>query len=219
MKLLLEKWQNYCLSEAGYSRPYSDPSKVKIVSQILPYNARMSGTRLFTVAEFDAGAGQMMKFGFYTTKGESVPGTEHTAGMWMPTYGINENEKGWVMKVPFKYAHPDSILAMVGQQLTKLIPPTKQAEIAVEHKNKNTKYINQQIQAGKNSEEVKDNVENQQIMFINTMFKRHNVYKKLPKIITLAQQEKWAEEGTDFENEYGPKSPSGSAIYERKKSP
>jgi len=199
MKILLESWKKYLVE---YTRAYSDPEKVKIVSQILYYSAE--GGRLFLVAEFEEFVGgPKMKFGFYTSRGESVEGTEDTAGSWFPIYGIDES--GWIMKIPQKYADKDSLLGMVGQQLTKLVPPDKQQELRQKNKLDLVRYINNLVRQGKDKEQVREDNIKVEILQINTLFKRHGVYKKAPKEIKKDELE-------DYEQEFEPKSSGGSSI-------
>jgi hypothetical protein len=199
MKLLLENWKRYLVE---YTRPFSDPEKVKIVSQILYYSAE--GGRLFLVAEFEEFVGgPKMKFGFYTSRGESVEGTEDTAGNWLPIYGIDES--GWIMKIPNKYADKDSFLGMVIAQLTKLVPPTKQQELRQKNKLDLVRYINNQVRQGKDKEQVKEDNIKAEISQINGMFKRFGVYKKAPKQVNASELEA-------YEQEFEPKSSGGSSI-------
>jgi hypothetical protein len=166
MKILLESWKKYLVE---YTRAYSDPEKVKIVSQILYYS--VEGGRLFLVAEFEEFVGgPKMKFGFYTSRGESVEGTEDTAGSWFPIYGIDES--GWIMKIPQKYADKDSLLGMVGQQLTKLVPPDKQQELRQKNKLDLVRYINNLVRQGKDKEQVREDNIKVEILQINTLFKK-----------------------------------------------
>lgn len=199
MKILLESWKKYLVE---YTRAWSDPEKVKIVSQILYYYPE--GGRLFLVAEFEEFVdGPKMKFGFYTTRGESVAGTEDSAFGWVPIYGISDS--GWIMKIPGKYAHEDSLLGMVGKQLTKLVPSDRQHELRRANKGEIMAYERSQIKQGKNSEQVRNDSINQQITQINAMFKKHGVYKKAPKEIKKDELE-------DYEQEFEPKSSGGSSI-------
>lgn len=199
MKLLLENWKRYLVE---YTRPFSDPEKVKIVSQILYYSAE--GGRLFLVAEFEEFVGgPKMKFGFYTSRGESVEGTEDTAGSWFPIYGIDET--GWIMKIPNKYADKDSLLGMVGAQLTKLVPPAKQLELRQKNKLDLVRYINNAGREGKDKEQVKEDNIKAEISQINGMFKRLGVYKKAPKQVNASELEA-------YEQEFEPKSSGGSSI-------
>ena len=199
MKLLLENWKRYLVE---YTRGYSSPEKVRVVSQILYYSAE--GGRLFVVAEFEEFVGgPMMKFGFYTTRGESVAGTEESAFSWVPTYGIGDD--GWVMKIPNKYADKDSLLGMVSSQLNKLIPPTTQQELRMKNKGELIKFINNQVKQGKDKEQVKEDNIKAEISQINGMFKRFGVYKKAPKQISQSEL-------ADYEEEFRPKSSTGSSI-------
>ena len=199
MKLLLENWKRYLVE---YTRPFSDPEKVKIVSQILYYSAE--GGRLFLVAEFEEFVGgPKMKFGFYTSRGESVEGTEDTAGNWFPIYGIDDS--GWIMKIPNKYADKDSLLGMVGAQLTKLVPPAKQLELRQKNKLDLVRYINNAGREGKDKEQVKEDNIKAEISQINGMFKRLGVYKKAPKQVNASELEA-------YEQEFEPKSSGGSSI-------
>jgi hypothetical protein len=159
---------------------------------------------LFLVAEFEEFVGgPKMKFGFYTSRGESVEGTEDTAGSWFPIYGIDES--GWIMKIPQKYADKDSLLGMVGQQLTKLVPPDKQQELRQKNKLDLVRYINNLVRQGKDKEQVREDNIKVEILQINTLFKRHGVYKKAPKEIKKDELE-------DYEQEFEPKSSGGSSI-------
>ena len=199
MKLLLENWKRYLVE---YTRPFSDPEKVKIISQILYYSAE--GGRLFLVAEFEEFVGgPKMKFGFYTSRGESVEGTEDTAGNWFPIYGIDDS--GWIMKIPNKYADKDSLLGMVGAQLTKLVPPAKQLELRQKNKLDLVRYINNAGREGKDKEQVKEDNIKAEISQINGMFKRLGVYKKAPKQVNASELEA-------YEQEFEPKSSGGSSI-------
>jgi hypothetical protein len=202
LRLVIKEELKKYLVEAGYSRPYSDPNKVKIISEILYYSPE--GGRLFLVAEFEEFVGgPIMKFGFYTSRGESVEGTEDTAGSWFPIYGIDET--GWIMKIPHKYADKDSLLGMVGTQLTKLIPPAKQLELRQKNKLDLVRYVNNAGRQGKDKEKVKEEYVKEEISKINTLFKKYGVYKKAPKEIKKDELEA-------YEQEFEPKSSSGSSI-------
>ena len=181
MKLLLENWRKY-LSE--YSRPFSDPSKVKIISDILYYYADREGGRLFLVAEFERFVGgPKMKFGFYSSTGQSVAGTGESAGSWVPALGIKE-DSGWIMKIPGKYPHPDSLLGMVGWKLGEMVPTNKQDELKMAKKREfATTFMGPQgarfdrkTKRRKREEEVA-----KQIKDINQMFKSHGVYNISPE--------------------------------------
>ena len=179
MKLLLENW-NKLLNE--YSRPYSDPSKVKIVSDVLYYS--VEGGRLFLVAEFELFVGgPKKKFGFYTSRGESVAGTEDTAGSWVPAVGIKE-DSGWIMKIPGKYPHPDSLLGMVGKKLGKLFPIDKQKRTRQAKRREFMATIMGPRGARFSSEDKNQKRESEvqkQIKDINEMFKSQGVYDISPR--------------------------------------
>ena len=179
MKLLLENWREF-LNE--YSRPWSDPSKVKIVSDVLYYYPE--GGRLFLVAEFERFAGgPLMKFGFYSTRGESVLGTEGTAFTWLPATGIKEGS-GWIMKIPGKYSHPQSLLGMVIQQLNKEIPNAVQQNFRREAKRQ---FIDTTMGprgnrfSGEEEEQRREDEINKQISDINGLFRAHGVYDLNPE--------------------------------------
>jgi len=179
MELLLENWRKY-LKE--YARPASDPSKVRVVSDILYYFTE--GGRLFLVAEFEQFiGGPKMKFGFYSSRGESVPGTEGSAGTWQPAVGIKE-DSGWIMKIPGKYPHPKSLLAMVGHELGKRVPADKQTELRIAGKSEFTTVTKGQRGARlpREGEEQRRKEEiNKQIKDINQMFESHGVYDIAPE--------------------------------------
>lgn len=180
MKKLFENWNKF-LNE--YSRPYSDPSKVKIVSDVLYYYPE--GGRLFLVAEFELFVGgPKKKFGFYTSRGESVAGTEDTAGSWVPTVGIKE-DGSWIMKIPGKYPHPDSLLGMVGKKLGKLFPIDKQNRTMLAKKREFMATI-RGPRGARFSREVRDQKREseiqKQIKNINEMFKSQGVYDISPQL-------------------------------------
>ena len=177
MKLILENWRKY-LTE----RIYSDPSKVKIVSDILYYKASfIEPGRLFVVAEFDLFAGgPRMKFGFYTSSAES-DGDESKlpAGSWVPVVGIRDPPGGWIMKIEGKYPHPHSLLAMVGTELGKRIPLSTQNQIKMENKrkwNQITRGVRGARFSGPEREQKEIEAVQQQIKDINSLFKSHGVY-------------------------------------------
>ena len=102
------------LQARPYSRPYSRPSEVKVVSPFMWYE-----DRLFVVAEFERFVGgPKLKTGFYTSRGESIAGTEHKAASWQPCLGINQTD-GWIKKLPGKWAEEGSLLDMVSGELLK----------------------------------------------------------------------------------------------------
>jgi len=75
--------------------------------------------RIFVVAEYERFVnGPMVRTGFYTSKGESVEGTEHMAGTWQPCLGIKKSS-GWVKKFPGKWVEKDTLLDMVSKQLSR----------------------------------------------------------------------------------------------------
>ena len=174
MKLIMEGWRQY-LNE--YSRPASDPSKVKVVSDVLYYFPE--GGRLFLVAEFERFVGgPLMKFGFYSSRGESVPGTESTGWTWVPATGIKA-DSGWIMKIAGKYPHPNSLLRMVADELNKKIPSNVQTQLRRSARAKFTQVtkgprgnrFSREEEAQKREEEI-----NKQISDINGLFRAHGVY-------------------------------------------
>jgi hypothetical protein len=179
MKLLMESWRQH-MNE--YARPASDPSKVKVVSDILYYFPE--GGRLFLVAEFEQFiGGPKMKFGFYSSRGASVPGTEGSAWTWVPAVGIKE-DSGWIMKIPGKYPHPKSLLAMVGHELGKKVPADKQMELRMAGKGEFTTVTKGQRGARLPREGEKQRRKeeiNKQTKNINQMFKSHGVYDIAPE--------------------------------------
>ena len=174
MKLLLENFRKY-LNE--YSRPYSRPSKIKIVSDVLYYEPE--GGRLFLVAEFERHVGgPLMRFGFYTSRGESMPGTDHLANTWTPTTGIQESD-GWIMKISDKYPHPHSLLAMVGAQISKKIPSAEQDKMRraakVEFRDTTKGPRGNRFSHREEEQNIKG-AHDKQISDINQLFKAHGVY-------------------------------------------
>ena len=178
MKLLLENWREY-LNEG---RPWSDPGKVKIVSDVLYYFPE--GGRLFLVAEFERFVGgPLMKFGFYSSRGESVPGTESTEFTWAPATGIKEGS-GWIMKIRGKYSHPQSLLSMVTQELNKKIPSAEQQRLRMAAK---TGFVQttqgprgNKFSFAKQKQKREDEI-NKQISDINELFRAHGVYDLDPE--------------------------------------
>lgn len=102
------------LLEGSYSRGYSRPSEVGVVSPFMWYE-----DRLFVVAEYERFiGGPKIKTGFYTSRGESVADTEHMASSWQPCFGINKSD-GWIKKMPGKWVDPGSLLDMVSGELSR----------------------------------------------------------------------------------------------------
>ena len=102
------------LLEGSYTRGYSRPSEVNVVSPFMWYE-----DRLFVVAEYERFVGgPKLKTGFYTSRGESVADTEHMAASWQPCLGINKTD-GWIKKMPGKWVDPGSLLDMVSGELSK----------------------------------------------------------------------------------------------------
>ena len=102
------------LLEGSYTRGYSRPSEVSVVSPFMWYE-----DRLFVVAEYERFiGGPKIKTGFYTSRGESVADTEHMASSWQPCFGINKSD-GWIKKMPGKWVDPGSLLDMVSGELSR----------------------------------------------------------------------------------------------------
>jgi hypothetical protein len=157
----------------SYSKPWSDPSKVKVVSDLLYYYPE--GGRLFLVAEFEQFAGgPKTKFGFYTSRGESVAGTKPG---WQPAVGIKP-DSGWIMKIPGKYAYENSLLDMVRQVLDKQLPESILRQTRMDNKRKFGR-MERAAGRGKGPEDrlaIKEKMIMQQIESINRMFQSHGVY-------------------------------------------
>tara|TARA_R100000008_G_C3570407_1_gene161746 strand:- start:949 stop:1482 length:534 start_codon:yes stop_codon:yes gene_type:complete len=129
MELLFENWRQYL--DKGYpgsGTPWSrggsfmpvDPSTVRVVEGPLFWNHS-----LFVVVEYQSHE-KTKKVGFYRSGGSSIADTEHTAGMWFPTYGI-DLDKQWIIKHEDKYPHPDSELGAVAKALSRS-PMAQQGE-------------------------------------------------------------------------------------------
>ena len=206
MKLLLESFRKYLKEDDGsfarqmkarHEAPFDlrssfDPRDVKVVSGPDWYE-----DRLFIVAEFPVGAPRWsigkfgpvemddtMKFGFYTSLGESMIDTDHLAGTWVPTTGVQEGD-GWIMKIPEKYAHPESLLGLVGRTLT--------ATHGKRWQEYNKEKLEKRYEAAAASKTWgaygKDSVE-KQIDNINNMFDHEGVYKVNPEAIMGMHEDK-----------------------------
>jgi hypothetical protein len=171
MKLLFENWRKYL--DKGYpgdGTPWSRggnghyvSSKIRVVEGPLFWL-----DSLFVVVEYQFRE-ETRKAGFYRSSGSSIAGTEHTAGMWFPTYGIDIN-KQWIIKYEDKYPHPDTELGAVTRLLSQLYPPRRGEDLRRQLKgSRNTRRRS----LGIRMDELSD-IEAEEI---NAMFSKHGVNK------------------------------------------
>jgi len=166
MKLLIENWRR---------RLNEEISEIKVVSPVLYYwPGSPEPGRLFLVAEFEVPWwGETMKYGFYTTSGESLGDASGLPqGSWMPVKYIRE-EDGVLQKIEGKYPQPKSLLSAAGEQLNQLIPPAEQTRIKRQAKREMT--------AGARRGDAREAQVAEQIENINNTFKEHGVYDLKPQ--------------------------------------
>jgi len=172
MKLLFENWRKYL--EKGYPGtgvPWArggsgmrvDPSTIRVLEGPLFWL-----DSLFVVVEYEFN-GKTKKAGFYRSSGSSVADTEHTKGMWLPTYGI-DLAKTWIIKHDPKYPHPDSELGAV----TKVLGQSAMAQQGED--------LRRQLKRARNTTRRNLGIRNSELSDkeaeeINAMFSKHGVNK------------------------------------------
>ena len=169
LKLLFENWRQYLdkgypgsgtpWSRGGNSQ-YVGP-KIRVVEGPLFWR-----DSLFVVVEYQFRE-ETRKAGFYRSSGSSIADTEHTAGMWFPTYGI-DLDRQWIFKHEDKYPHPDSELGAVARLLAQS-PMAQQGE-SLRHELK-LGSIKRKRSLGTRIHEL-DDMEAEEI---NAMFSKHGV--------------------------------------------